>query len=91
MLLDFINDKASRLLVKLDGLVADRKIMNEEKQYYYQRKLEELELEVDCNSEAAQFAETVLNDAIPRLQEIIQVAEVGDRYVNGLEVLKVCA
>ena len=91
VLLDFINDKASRLLVKLDGLVADRKIMNEEKQYYYQRKLEELELEVDCNSEAAQFAETVLNDAIPRLQEIIQVAEVGDRYVNGLEVLKVCA
>ncbi len=53
--------------MKLDGLVADRKIMNEEKQYYYQRKLEELEHEVDCNSEAALFAESILSDAIPKL------------------------
>ena len=66
VLLDFILDKAKRLMIKLDGLIADRKIMNEEKQYYYQRKLEELELEVDCNSEAAQFAENILNETIPK-------------------------
>lgn len=31
VLLDFVTDKAKRLLQKFDALVADRKIMNEEK------------------------------------------------------------
>lgn len=49
-----------------------------------------MEIEVDSTSEAAAFAEGVLSEAVPKLQELLQMPETGDRYQNAVEVLKAC-
>ena len=43
VLCDFINDKAKRLFTKYENVSKERKIMQEEKNFYFQRKLDQLE------------------------------------------------
>lgn len=45
MLCDFIHDKAKRLFTKYDKVSKEMKIMQEEKNFYFQRKLDQLEQE----------------------------------------------
>jgi hypothetical protein len=43
VLCDFIFDKAKRLFNKYDSLSKEKKVMQEEKSYYFERKIEQLE------------------------------------------------
>ena len=43
VLCDFIHDKAKRLFAKYDTVSKERKIMQEEKNFYFQRKVDQLE------------------------------------------------
>jgi len=43
VLCDFIFDKAKRLFNKYDSLSKEKKVMQEEKSYYFERKNEQLE------------------------------------------------
>ena len=43
VLCDFIHDKAKRLFAKYDTASKERKIMQEEKNFYFQRKVDQLE------------------------------------------------
>ena len=45
VLCDFVHDKAKRLFSKYESAIKDKKAMQEEKSFYYQRKLQELENE----------------------------------------------
>lgn len=49
-----------------------------------------MEIEVDSNSQAAAFAESILGEAVPKLQELLQIPESKDRYQNAAEVLRAC-
>lgn len=40
VLCDFIHDKAKRLYTKYENVSRERKVMQEEKSFYFQRKLE---------------------------------------------------
>jgi hypothetical protein len=46
VLCDFILDKAKRMLSKYEAVSKEKKIMQEEKSYYFQRKVDALEAEV---------------------------------------------
>lgn len=43
VLCDFIYDKAKRLFNKFDNVQKEKKVMQEEKEFYYQRKIDTLE------------------------------------------------
>lgn len=45
VLCDFIHDKAKRLFTKYENAVKEKKSMQEEKSYYFQRKIQELQKE----------------------------------------------
>lgn len=45
VLCDFIYDKAKRLFAKYENVSKDKKVMQEEKNFYFQRKLDQLEQE----------------------------------------------
>ena len=51
VLCDFIFDKANRLFNKYDTVLKENKVMKEEKNYYFQRRLEQLEQENDSMKE----------------------------------------
>ena len=51
VLCDFIFDKANRLHGKYDNICKENKVMKEEKNYYFERRLEQLEVENDSLKE----------------------------------------
>lgn len=52
VLCDFIFDKAQRLFQKYENLTKENKAMHEEKNYYFQRRIEQLEQENDSMKES---------------------------------------
>ena len=67
VLCDFIHDKAKRLYTKYENVSRDRKVMQEEKSFYYQRKMEQLEQENFQMKEATRNAERIITEIVPTL------------------------
>jgi len=61
VLCDFIHDKAKRLYTKYETVSRERKIMQEEKNFYFQRKLEQLEQENGNMKENVRTAEKIIH------------------------------
>ena len=72
MLCDFIFDKAKRLFAKYDSVSKDKKVMQEEKSFYFQRKLDQLEQENAHMKEITRQAERLFQETVPRLGELLE-------------------
>ena len=85
VLCDFIHDKAKRLFTKYENVFKERKIMQEEKNFYFQRKLDQLEQENFAMKETQRAAERVIQELIPSLSDlldrpILQSHELSEYY-----------
>lgn len=60
VLCDFVHDKAKRLFSKYEAASKERKIMQEEKNFYFQRKLDQLEQENFAMKETNRAAERII-------------------------------
>ena len=85
VLCDFINDKAKRLFAKYENVSKERKIMQEEKNFYFQRKLDQLEQENFQMKETQRSAERIIHELIPNISDmldrpIIQSHELSEYY-----------
>lgn len=88
VLCDFITDKAKRMLSKYEAATKDKKIMQEEKSYYYQRKIDALESEAKHSKPLVKFADRVIDVIIPRMRDILaQEVMQGEGIENAYEVL----
>lgn len=68
VLCDFIHDKAKRLFTKYENAVKEKKSMQEEKSYYFQRKIQELQKEKEQNKESLQ---AVKKNLIPKISNLL--------------------
>ena len=92
VLCDFIHDKAKRLFAKYESVSKEKKVMQEEKNFYFQRKVDQLEHENAQMKDITRQAERLFNENIPRLGELLerQVAqqeELSD-YIFARQVLE---
>ena len=71
MLCDFIDDKAKRLFSKYDAVSKERKVMQEEKNFFFQRKLDALEQENFTMKETNRAAERIIHEIIPNLVNLL--------------------
>ena len=71
MLCDFINDKAKRLFTKYENVSKERKIMQEEKNFYFQRKLDQLEQENFSMKETQRAAERIIQELVPNMSDML--------------------
>ena len=71
VLCDFIHDKAKRLFAKYDAASKERKIMQEEKNFYFQRKLDQLEQENFSMKETNRAAERIIHELLPNLAGLL--------------------
>ena len=71
MLCDFIHDKAKRLFNKYDTVSKERKVMQEEKNFYFQRKLDQLEQENFSMKETQRAAERIMHEIVPNLSNLL--------------------
>lgn len=72
VLCDFIYDKAQRLFGKYDNAVKENKVMKEEKNYYFQRRMEQLEQDNDQMKETCIQLNILLKEFVPRLSTLLQ-------------------
>ena len=80
VLCDFVHDKAKRLFSKYESAIKDKKAMQEEKSFYYQRKLQELEKESQDNVQTITFLKSVI---IPKMAALVGKSLHGvDRLSN---------
>ena len=85
VLCDSIHDKAKRLFIKYENVSKERKIMQEEKNFYFQRKLDQLEQENFQMKETQRSAERIIKELIPNISDmldrpIIQSHELSEYY-----------
>ena len=85
VLCDFIHDKAKRLYTKYETVSRERKVMQEEKNFYFQRKLDQLEQENMNMKENVKIAERIIHEIIPSLSQLLerplmQNQELSDYY-----------
>ena len=85
VLCDFIHDKAKRLFSKYETASKERKIMQEEKNFYFQRKLDQLEQENFAMKETQRAAERIIQEQVPALgamldRPILQSHELSEYY-----------
>ena len=71
VLCDFVHDKAKRLFSKYDNLAKERKVMQEEKNFYFQRKLDQLEQENFAMKETNRAAERIIHEMLPNLAQLL--------------------
>lgn len=91
VLLDFISDKARRLFAKFDSVIKEKKVMKEEKSYYYQRRVDQLEQQLQSCDAAVQFTDRVLEVIVPRMQALLESGGTRGKGVDqALEVLQQC-
>ena len=64
---DFIQDKAKRMLAKYEAVSKEKKVMQEEKSYYFQRKVDALNTELKLAKLSVKFADRVIDGVVPRL------------------------
>ena len=77
------------MLSKYEAATKDKKIMQEEKSYYYQRKIDALESEAKQSKPLVKFADRVIDVIIPRIRDILEQNLVqGERIENAYEVLQ---
>ena len=92
MLCDFIHDKAKRLFNKYETVSKERKIMQEEKNFYFQRKLDQLEQENFSMKESSRAAERIMHELIPNLADLLDRPIRRDtelsEYYYGRQVLE---
>ncbi len=89
MLCDFISDKAKRMLGKYEAATKDKKIMQEEKSYYFQRKVDALEAELKQSKQLVKFAGGVVDVIVPRLKDLLEHSiPAKDRIEYAYEVLQ---
>ena len=80
VLCDFVHDKAKRLFSKYESAIKDKKAMQEEKSFYYQRKLQELENDSQDNIQTITFLKSVI---IPKMAALVGKSIHGvDRLSN---------
>lgn len=72
VLCDFIHDKAKRLFNKYDNVNKEKKVMQEEKNYYYQRKMDQLEQENAHMKDATNTADKIMSELVPRLSDLLE-------------------
>lgn len=79
VLCDFIYDKAQRLFQKYESVSKENKVMNEEKNFYFQRRLEQLEAENDAMKETIIQINIIVKEFVPRLSSLTGVSIKGER------------
>mmetsp|Transcript_3877 Transcript_3877/g.5169 ORF Transcript_3877/g.5169 Transcript_3877/m.5169 type:complete len:183 (-) Transcript_3877:704-1252(-) len=72
VLCDFIHDKAKRLFAKYDAASKERRVMQEEKNFYFQRKLDQLEQENFSMKETNRAAERIIHEFVPNLAHLLE-------------------
>ena len=92
VLCDFIHDKAKRLFAKYDTVSKERKIMQEEKNFYFQRKVDQLEQENFSMKETNRAAERIIHEIIPQLGQLLERPMAQNRelseYFHARQVLE---
>lgn len=92
VLCDFVHDKAKRLFSKYDNLAKERKVMQEEKNFYFQRKLDQLEQENFSMKETNRAAERIIHEMLPNLAQLLDRPMIQNRelseYYFGRQVLE---
>jgi hypothetical protein len=68
VLCDFVHDKAKRLFSKYESALKEKKAMQDEKSFYYQRKLQELESESELNNQTIGFLKSVI---LPKMAALV--------------------
>ena len=71
VLCDFIHDKAKRLFSKFENANKEKKIMKEEKEYYYERKLDQFETQNEQLQNQVLSTDRITRDLIPRLGQML--------------------
>jgi len=72
VLCDFVFDKAKRLFNKYESVSKERNVMKEEKNYYYDRKVEELEKTNNELTDRAHAATKISQDLIPLINDLLE-------------------
>ena len=60
------------MLSKYEAVSKEKKIMQEEKIYYFQRKVDALEHELKQQKGFVKFAEKVIQNIVPRLNDLLE-------------------
>ena len=71
VLCDFVFDKAKRLFNKYESVSKERNVMKEEKNYYYDRKVEELEKTNNELQDRAHAATKISQELIPLINDLL--------------------
>lgn len=82
VLCDFIFDKAKRLFNKYEAVSKDKKVMQEEKSFYFQRKLDQLEQENASMKEATRQADRLFHENVPRMADLLDRGLAQDENVS---------
>ena len=82
VLCDFVHDKAKRLFSKYDNLAKERKVMQEEKNFYFQRKLDQLEQENYGMKETTRTAERIIHELVPNMAQLLERPMIMNRELS---------
>lgn len=80
------------MFAKFDSVIKEKKVMKEEKSYYYQRRVDALEQQLRDTETAVQFADRVADVIVPRMQALLegQVKESRLKSDFAFDVLQQC-
>ena len=82
VLCDFVHDKAKRLFSKYDNLAKERKVMQEEKNFYFQRRMDQLEQENHAMKETNRAAERIIHELIPNMAQLLERPMIMNRELS---------
>ena len=60
------------MLAKYETVSKDKKIMQEEKNYYFQRKVDALEQELKQQKHLVKFADKVIQSIAPKIHDLLE-------------------
>jgi hypothetical protein len=61
------------MFAKFENVAKASKVMKEEKSYYYERKIQQLEAELQSLSQLQDFVQRVTEIVVPRMQDLLEV------------------
>jgi len=88
VLCDFVFDKAKRLFNKYESVTKERNVMKEEKNYYYDRKVGELEINNKELHDRAHAATKISQDLIPLINDLLDKPLVMDSSSDPIADLR---
>ena len=76
------------MLAKYEAVSKEKKVMQEEKSYYFQRKVDALDTELRLAKLSVKFADRVIDGVVPRFQDMFESPVTGnDRFECAFNVI----